>query len=459
MKNNVFWLLFGSTAVGLSLCALALYFIILFAMAQDQILDFVEDVQTVRDDIEDHCLDSTRLTSERLTFLKTCIQSFSHHHSFDIQLSQQEFSPQEEYIGRIAGQALYELENEQTREAGFQASMPLQHHGNNSGYWVLIKDNLDIENSLLEEGDDELDIALMGAIYGTVILLIILALFIYFPVRKLNRWIGDIQCASEQIAQQNYDVRLMQFTTQPLAGLASSFNAMAEKIQDHIRDKNVLANAIAHELRTPLTRFRLALGLLNRQPLEGLSKELISDLERYTDELERITANTLRLATLRDSKINLQTIHVEKLIANQSEKFSASFPQLILTSSSQACSLNTDVGFLQLALDNLLSNACHYAATQVELRQWQEKGRVIIEVCDDGPGIPEQDIEYIQQAFTRLDKSRTRATGGAGLGLAIVRLAVQRLAGELNFQSSHSGTCIRLSVPLQGNDVKPTSDR
>lgn len=223
---------------------------------------------------------------------------------------------------------------------------------------------------------------------------------------------------------------------------------MAERIQSHIRDKNILANAIAHELRTPLTRFRLALGLLNRQSLDGMAKELVDDLERYTDDLEMITDNTLRLATLRDSKMNLQTIKLAEFIDNLGDKFQSSFPELSISVISEVYDIETDMGFLQLALDNLLSNACHYAQNRVSLKQWHDSEKVYIEICDDGPGIAEKDVAYIQQAFTRLDKSRNRATGGVGLGLAIVRIAVQRLQGELIFQPAAQGTRIRLSLSL-----------
>ena len=458
MKNNLFWLLFGSTAVGLSLCGLALYFTILFAMAQDQVLDFADDVQMIREEIEDHCLEDINKSP-----IQTCIAELAEYHNFDIQLSQFESEISEEEIGIVGDKRIYEFTAADGQEDGFQALMPLQVDGIDRGYWLTVRDDIEAINNTInyldeveggeqndqQHDEDGLDIALTGAIYGIVILLFILAIFLYFPVRKLNRWIGDIQHASEQIAKQNYDVRLNEYKTQPLGNLASSFNGMAESIQGHIRDKNILANAIAHELRTPLTRFRLALGLLNRQGLEGLAKELVDDLERYTDDLEMITDNTLRLATLRDSKMNLQTLQLKEFITNQGDKFQSSFPNLSLEVVSQQCELKTDSGFLQLALDNLLSNACHYAESSVSLRQWEEAGQVYIEVCDDGPGIPEKDVEYIQQAFTRLDKSRNRATGGTGLGLAIVRIAVQRLQGELIFQPAEKGTRIRLSLPIK----------
>jgi len=454
MKNNLFWLLFGSTAIGLSLCGLALYFTILFAMAQDQVLDFADDVQMIREEIEEHCLADTDKAP-----IPSCIEELAEYHNFDLQLSLFENDIKEEEIGRVGDKRIYVLSAmAEGEEEGFQALMPLQVDGIDNGYWLLVRDDLEKINNLDEDMNDDqdaeqhdedgLDIALTGAIYGIVILLFILAIFLYFPVRKLNRWIGDIQHASEQIAKQNYDVRLNEYKTQPLGNLASSFNGMAESIQGHIRDKNILANAIAHELRTPLTRFRLALGLLNRQTFEGLAQELVNDLERYTDDLEMITDNTLRLATLRDSKMNLQKLKLKEFINNQSDKFQSSFPDLTIEVMSQPCELKTDIGFLQLALDNLLSNACHYAESHVSLRQWQGSDQVYIEVNDDGPGIAEKDVEYIQQAFTRLDKSRNRATGGTGLGLAIVRIAVQRLQGELVFQPTEKGTCVRLILPL-----------
>lgn len=458
MKNNLFWLLFGSTAIGLSLCGLALYFTILFAMAQDQVLDFADDVQMIREEIEEHCLADTDKAP-----IPNCIEELAEYHNFDLQFSLFENDIKEEEIGRVGDKRIYVLSAmAEGEEEGFQALMPLQVDGIDNGYWLLVRDDLEKINNLDEDMNDDqdadqhneqydedgLDIALTGAIYGIVILLFILAIFLYFPVRKLNRWIGDIQHASEQIAKQNYDVRLNEYKTQPLGNLASSFNGMAESIQGHIRDKNILANAIAHELRTPLTRFRLALGLLNRQTLEGLAQELVNDLERYTDDLEMITDNTLRLATLRDSKMNLQKLKLKEFINNQGDKFQSSFPDLTIEVMSQPCELKTDIGFLQLALDNLLSNACHYAESHVSLRQWQGSDQVYIEVNDDGPGIAEKDVEYIQQAFTRLDKSRNRATGGTGLGLAIVRIAVQRLQGELVFQPTEKGTCVRLILPL-----------
>ena len=454
MKNNLFWLLFGSTAIGLSICGLGLYFLILLAIAEDEILDFSDDVQMIRTEIEINCGPAKNIVQ-----LEDCIED---HEIYGLTLLLTQVEPQiaMKEIELAGDKRIYDYIDPENKEEGFLATMLLNMEGIDKTTWLIIQDDLTRYNlpselngdTLNEEGDyqkndeDGLDIALTGAMYGIFILLFILALFLYFPVRKLNRWIGEMQYASEQIAKQNYDVRLTENQIQPLGNLAASFNGMAEKIQDHIRDKNILANAIAHELRTPLTRFRLALGLLNRQPLAGLAKELVLDLERYTDDLEMITDNTLRLATLRDSKINLQMINLEDFINNEGERFSTSFPKLNFSVSSQCCSLELDVGFLQLALDNLLSNACQYAESNVTLKQWQEEGCVYIEIADDGPGIAEKDVEYIQQAFTRLDKSRNRETGGAGLGLAIVRIAVQRLEGELDFKPAKKGTCVRLSL-------------
>lgn len=451
MKNNLFWLLFGSTAIGLSICGLALYFSILIAMEQDQILDFAEDVQILRQELEQQCLSE----SEQVD-MQTCVIELAELYNFDIQLSQKEQRLSYQAIERVGDKTIYDLISSEGETVGFQASMPLLKNSINQHGWLIVKDKPDWDTDFYQEphpdDSEDLDIALTGAIYGTVILLIILAIFLYFPVRKLNRLIIDIQQASEQIGKKNYDVRLAEYNTQPLADLATGFNAMAEKIQNHIRDKNILANAIAHELRTPLTRFRLALGLLNRQSLPALAQELVCDLESYTDDLELITDNTLRLATLRESELHKQSIKLVDLINDLTKKFQQSFPTIKLVVRSQVCELTADAGFLQLALDNVLSNACHYAKSSVNLTQWVDGGSLFIEVCDDGPGIPSKDFDYIQQEFTRLDQSRNRQTGGAGLGLAIVRIAVQRLQGEVIFLESEQGAKIRLSLPLDPKD-------
>lgn len=183
--------------------------------------------------------------------------------------------------------------------------------------------------------------------------------------------------------------------------------------------------------------------------MDKIGQDLLLDLERYTHELETITDNTLRLATLRDSKITLQKFRLHDVLINQQKKFKTSFPNLLVDVDVEAIELETDIDFLQLALDNLISNACHYACSKIHIKQWCDSHQVHIQITDDGPGIPQQDIEYVQQAFTRLDNSRDRKTGGTGLGLAIVRLAVQRLQGELVFKSVEQGTCIVLTLPLK----------
>ena len=448
MKNNVFWLLFSSVAIGVSLCALVLYFSILFAIQQDQVLDFSDDVQDLRNNIEDVC---------SLKNQEACIDEMTRHTNFESEIHKTKPSISNDVISESETQLIYEHE-----EQLYQSLILIQLRGSTSPLWLLVKDQYSFDDklidseSLLESEDmneqedmDEYEIALAGAFYGVFFLLGTLAASLYFPLKRLNVWLSEIEQASRKIGNQNYDFYLSEDKIQPLGEFAVSFNRMVEKIKSHAQEKNILANAIAHELRTPLTRFHLVLGLLARQPMDKIGQELLLDLERYTNELETITDNTLRLATLRDSKITLQKFRLHDVLKNQQKKFKTSFPSLSVDVDVEAIEIETDIDFLQLALDNLISNACHYARNKIHIKQWRDSHQVYIQISDDGPGIPQQDIEYVQQAFARLDNSRDRKTGGTGLGLAIVRLAVQRLQGELVFKSVEQGTCIVLTLPLK----------
>lgn len=410
-------------------------------MSQDQISDFANDVQLLREDIEEECHGAA---------LNECVEEISQHSNFYGQLFKSEPSIDNnlEVMAKHDEQVIYELNDNY-----FQSVTKVYLSNSSTPMWLLVTDQEEhageLENKEESENQDEYEIALQGAFYGIFILLTTLAICLYFPIKRLNIWLSEIEQANKQIGKQNYDFKLSEDKIRPLGQLAKSFNSMAENIKNHVREKNILANAIAHELRTPLTRFRLVLGLLNRQPLDEMGKELLTDLERYTDELETITDDTLRLATLRDNDISVQEIRLYDFLMNLQDKFQSSFPTLTVGISCEAVEIESDADFLQLALDNIISNACHYAQQSVYIKQWHDQRNYYIEISDDGPGIPMEDVEYVQQAFTRLDKSRNRKTGGTGLGLAIVRLAVQRLQGQIKFKDVTTGTLICLTLPLK----------
>ena len=333
-------------------------------------------------------------------------------------------------------------------EDGYKANVPLSFPAIDDPLWVIVQDLP--ENMLPEDPEefDDLDMVISGVLLGLILLIPGLGIFLYFPVRRINRWVSEVQHASNQIAQNNYDVKLPSTRIQPLGDLNSSFNAMADRIQAQIRDQHILANAIAHELRTPLMRYRLALGLLKRSASDN-QKELMENLESYTDELEQITSDTLQLATLRDGGVSAETVDLKSFMEKRIQKYETTFPHLVFHLMAPQREITTDTRYLQLALDNLLSNACRYTQSVVKVDCQFIRKRILISVSDDGEGIPQDMLEHVLKPFTRLDKSRSRDTGGAGLGLAIVNVAVQRLGGEIQIQSSAQGTQMTLNLPCQ----------
>ena len=432
MRTSVFGLLFGSILLGVSICAVVLFLTLSFAIFEDQWHDFARDVQELQFAFEEEC---------DFNELDLCLEEISEHQSFIFEKSFEQPN-NEDYIGEY-----HDLKIFDTDYGGFSAVVPLDYDALETPVLLLIRDHPD---DFLDESDGP-DIVLWGVIIGISVLTLVLGLFLYFPARRINRWLLDVQQANEQISQQNYEARLQKSRVQPFEQLSESFNSMAARIQQQMRDQHILANAIAHELRTPLMRYRLALGLLKRTVSSKNNVALLQDLENYTDELEQITTNTLQLATLRDADMKLDQVELYGFITGCIKKYQVTHEDIDIQLNAADITVNSDMRYLQLAFDNLMSNACCYANSIIKIECKKIDSNVCISVIDDGQGIPEESLQYILKPFARLDQSRSRETGGAGLGLAIVNVAVQRLKGTLNIQSSNQGTIMSLVLPIEAS--------
>lgn len=207
---------------------------------------------------------------------------------------------------------------------------------------------------------------------------------------------------------------------------AIAFNTMQTSIRNHIQERTYMLAAIAHDLQTPLTRLRLRLEKVGD---EGLRKSLIGDLTdtqnmiregldyaqlMNTEEpLEQVDLNSLLAAICNDSIDAGNTVDVEGLINKP------------ITASPHA---------LRRCIANLLDNAIKYGGfAHVKVKQGDSK--VIITITDAGPGIPEDQLEKVFQPFKRLEDSRSRASGGTGLGLTIARIIAGRHRGSIKLSN------------------------
>lgn len=259
---------------------------------------------------------------------------------------------------------------------------------------------------------------------GALVLLIAVRLL----MRDLERSLRSVESVAVRIARGDLEARVEPGQGNLVSRLASSFNSMAEHIQRLVEVQREMIHAVSHELRTPVARIRFGVQMietardeqaLHRQ-LDGIDND-IQELDELIDEIltyARLEQGgpvfSLRPASVTDIVRQVveeqQVLHpataIESVIPEHSEVFSES---------------DIEPRYLHRAIQNLVGNACRYASGRVRVSCSLDEENCRVDVEDDGPGIPEQEWEKVFSAFARLDDSRTRNSGGYGLGLSIVR--------------------------------------
>ena len=250
-------------------------------------------------------------------------------------------------------------------------------------------------------------------------------------VRGLTRPLRDLSAAADRVGRDAAGpVRVPEEGPAEVRHAARVFNAMQERIRQLVEDRTQALAAVSHDLRTPITRLRLHAGFLD-------DAEARDRIDANLDEMEAMVEATL--AYLREGR-------------EAEEPRPADLVAVLRTVCDAAADAGGDVEYqgpetlvlplrrvaVRRAFANLVGNAvAHGGNTRVALRR--EPGRVVVEVADDGPGIPEAELERVFEPFRRLDASRNRATGGVGLGLTIARRAVQAEGGTLRLANRPGG--------------------
>lgn len=231
-----------------------------------------------------------------------------------------------------------------------------------------------------------------------------------------------------------------------LQPLAIRMNEMANRIEGLLDAQKSLLHSVSHELRTPISRLEFGLELLRDAADDPRLDARIRSMEDDVHELKALVNELLRLAQM-DGRHGLQS---EPFDPGQALRDCAQRSQHAFRGKQLECvfdqSLQAWTGDRRLfarAVDNLLLNAAKYSRERVRMSasgsSSVSSGTLEIVVEDDGPGVPPEERERIFEAFYRLDRSRDRATGGFGLGLAIARKAVALHGGTLTVESSALG--------------------
>jgi signal transduction histidine kinase len=227
--------------------------------------------------------------------------------------------------------------------------------------------------------------------------------------------------------------------------LIVAHNAMEARIAAMLDEKDVMLGAIGHDLKTPLAALRVRIESVQDESERARMAATIEDIVRTLDDI-------LSLARVGRPGDPLERTELSALVASVVEEYEDMGDAVELVESERIV-LELRPTWLRRALRNLIGNALRYGQrARVSLRR--EGGRAVVLIDDDGPGIPEGEIEAMMNPFARGDPSRNTMTGGAGLGLALARAIADQHGGSLTLSNRLSaageveGLTARLETPI-----------
>ena len=241
-----------------------------------------------------------------------------------------------------------------------------------------------------------------------------------------------------------------------------SMNYMIASLEELSQHQQRLLSDISHELKTPLARLQLATAILKKKIGES------NETQRIENEIQKMNVMVLDLLAISRQQVNQHVTRTTFVVDDiwrdvlEDAKFETEHNNIALVIKNELPNhkkfyINGNVALLASAMENIIRNAQKYAHSQInvvfslenENENENENERLIISVDDDGPGVPESELEQIFRPFYRVDEARARDSGGTGLGLAIVANAAKQHRGTVKaMKSPMGGLRVELSLPL-----------
>ncbi|WP_286902275.1 MULTISPECIES: ATP-binding protein [Pseudomonas] len=321
------------------------------------------------------------------------------------------------------------------------------------GYYETALAPLDSEwMVVLRNPPDPADIYLLS--WGiTVLIGAALLGCLLFWVRPHWRDLQRLKATAQRLGEGNLAERTLISPRSNIGALAKVFDTMAADIECLLTQQRELLNAVSHELRTPLTRLDFGLVLLYDE-MPPASRKRLLELVGHVRELDALVLELLSYNRLQNGQggerveVALPEF-VDSILGSYAEELDGRGVSLEVRAEPDLSRFVLDPRLTARAVQNLIRNAMRYCGQRILLRlSVDAKGACVLTVEDDGIGIPQEERERIFQPFYRLDRSRDRATGGFGLGLAISRRVIEGQGGTLTVgQSALGGAQFRICLP------------
>lgn len=280
---------------------------------------------------------------------------------------------------------------------------------------------------------------------GLLLLMAGVILAAQIVLRRLLDPLRALGAAVAQVGAGQLDVRVPIRTNDEFGRLTDAFNQMAERVRGMIQSRDQLLVDVSHELRSPLTRMKVALEL----PAGDVQRGRLSD---DVAEMERMVAELLELERLRTGRGVSPARHdLVRILREVAAQYEERPPGVRVVASANEIFLDVDADKIRAVLRNLLENAIKYSLADsqpITLRADETSVAIVVRATDDGIGIPAGDAERVFEPFYRVDPSRSKRTGGYGLGLSICKRVMEAHGGTIAVERrSPRGTSFMLTFP------------
>ncbi len=298
-----------------------------------------------------------------------------------------------------------------------------------------------------------LTLRLLIAIFMSGLICYLLSIYLTQPLRSLR-------LAASSLAKGKLNTRVGRLAghhKDEIAELSHEFDSMAEQMETLITSKQRLLQDISHELRSPLARLQIAIELA-RKKNNILAKDEFDRMEEECLRLNDLLGEALDFARLDQptNQMNKTIVNIPFLIKGIVDDANYEFSKETMRvhiKEMEPCELLLDARLIHRAIENILRNALHYSPSDqivyVSLVKAVSENHIYIDIEDNGPGVPDEQLTKIFNPFYRVDTAREKKTGGYGLGLAIAKKAIQLHGGEIRaINRKPGGLLVRVILPL-----------
>lgn len=309
-----------------------------------------------------------------------------------------------------------------------ELSLPFNNHASSETLWLNARIGTDDQTPRLAW------ISLISMLAASIVI----AIIVFWGTSRLTKPLFSLATASKRFGETG-TVQHVELRGAPeIQATINAFNEMQNRIHQFVADRTQMIGAMSHDLRTPITSLRLQAEFVDDDELRAKMIEII-------DDMQAIAEATLAFAREDAESEPPQNVDIGELLNALCDDARARGLVVELAPYERiVCAIR--VNAMKRVFNNLIDNACRYGHS-AKIQVSQSSDGVTVTVDDDGPGIPAGDQERVFEPFVRLEKSRSKETGGVGLGLSIVRTIIRSHGGQITLSNRQDGG-LRVTVAL-----------